>query len=65
MENFIFCAVNDTSVDIVEDESSFETSPKAEYISTLYVHITLPKDTEAEPPHFLEHVRNVKVLETC
>ena len=41
---------NDTSVDIVDDEGSFEFSPKAEFTSPLYVLITHAADTEATSP---------------
>ena len=41
-------SLNDASVDIVDDEGSLEVSPKAEFLSPLYVHITLATDTEVE-----------------
>ena len=56
MTNFIYVksffvtllsSSNDTSVDIVDDESSFEFSPKAEFTSPLYVYITPTIDTDA------------------
>ena len=40
--------LNYASVDIVNDEGSFQVSPKAEFTSPLYVHITLAIDTESE-----------------
>ena len=42
--------LNDASVDIVDDEGSFQFSPEAEFTSHLYVHITLAKDTEVGSP---------------
>ena len=46
---FITIAIkNDVSVDIDDDESSFQFSPEAGLISPLYVYITLATDTEAE-----------------
>ena len=41
-------SLNDASVDIVDDEGSLEVSSKAEFLSPLYVHITLATDTEVE-----------------
>ena len=38
--------LNDASGDIVDDESSFQFSSEVEFISSLYVHITLAADTE-------------------
>ena len=40
--------LNDASGDNVDDENFFEFSPEAEFISPLYVHITVATDTEAE-----------------
>ena len=45
---------NDTSVNIVDDEGSFQFSPETEFTSYLYVHITLATDTEAESLCFAE-----------
>ena len=38
---------NDVSADTVDDESSFEISRNAEFISPLHVHITYVTDTDA------------------
>ena len=38
---------NDASVDIADDKGSFDFSLKAEFTSTLHVHITLARETEA------------------
>ena len=46
--------LNDASVDIVDDEGSFQLFLEAEFTSPLYVHVTLPTDTEAEPPCFVQ-----------
>ena len=43
-----------TSVDINDNEGSFQFSPEAEFTSPLYVHITPETDTEAESPIFTE-----------
>ena len=40
--------LNAISVDIVDDEGSFQFSPEAEFTSPLCVHITRATDTEAE-----------------
>ena len=40
------------SVDIVDDEDSFEVSPKAKFTSPLYIYIILATDTEAKSTHF-------------
>ena len=45
--------LNDASVDIVYDESSFQFSPEAEFTSPLYICVTLSTDTEAESSCFL------------
>ena len=46
--------LNDASVDIVDDEGSFQFSLGAEFISHLYVQINLKTDTEAESPCFAQ-----------
>ena len=46
--------LNDASVDIVDDEGSFQFSPEAEFASPLHIHATLPTDTEAKPPGFVQ-----------
>ena len=46
--------LNDASVDIVDDESSFQFSPEADFTSPLYVYITLATETEAESPGFAQ-----------
>ena len=40
--------LNNVSVDVAEDESSFQFSPEAKFTSSLYVHIIFAADTEAE-----------------
>ena len=47
-------SLNDVSVDLVDDEGSFQFSPEAEFKRPLYVHITLATDTEAEAPCFTQ-----------
>ena len=44
----LLSSLNDAPVDTVDDEDSFKVSPKAEFISSSYVHITLATDTGAE-----------------
>ena len=44
----LLSTLNDASVDIVDDEDSFEFSFEAEFILALYFHITLVRDTEPE-----------------
>ena len=44
----LLSTLNDASVDIVDDEDSFEFSFEAEFILPLYFHITLVRDTEPE-----------------
>ena len=44
LKNFIYIA----SVESVDDEGSFEFSPKAEFTSLLYVYITFATDTGVE-----------------
>ena len=46
--SFLLSPLNDASADIFDDEGSFQFSPEAAFTSTLYVHITLTTDTEAE-----------------
>ena len=46
--------LNDSYVDSVDDEGSFQFSPEAEFTSHLYFHITLATDTEAESPWFAQ-----------
>ena len=44
----------DASVDIANDEGSFQFSPEAKFTSPLYIHITFATDTEAESPCFAQ-----------
>ena len=46
--------LNEASVDIFDDEGTFQFSPEAEFTSSLYVLITLATDTEAESPTFAQ-----------
>ena len=55
----------DGFVDIVDDESSFQFSPEAEFTPSLYFHITLATGTEAESTYFeklLQRERHIKIL---
>ena len=54
--------LNAISVDIVDDEGSFQFSPEAEFTSPLYVHITCATDTEAE---ITVLCTTATVLKTC
>ena len=45
--SLLLSSSNDASADAVDDEGSFQFSPKAEFTSLLYVHITLAAGTEA------------------
>ena len=55
--------LNDASVDILDDETSFQFSPEAIFISPLYIHITLATDTEAESPCFAQLLQCQKHVE--
>ena len=44
---FVTIIIKWASVDIIDDEGSFEFSTKAEFTSPLYIHITLATDTKA------------------
>ena len=46
--------LNDVSVDIADDEGSFQFSPEAKFTSSLYIHITFATDAEAESPCFAQ-----------
>ena len=50
----LLSTLNDTSVDIVDVESSFQFFLEVEFSSPLYVHITLATDTEAESPCYVK-----------
>ena len=45
--SLLVSSLNDAFVDILDDEDSFEFSPKSEFTRPLYVHITLATDTKA------------------
>ena len=58
-QNFIYMKAslllsssNDVSANTVDDESFFEFSPKVEFASPLYVHITLAIDTNSKASCF-------------
>ena len=53
----LLSSLNDASVDITDDEGSFEFSLKVKFISPLYAHVTLPTDIEGESPHFSHFVQ--------
>ena len=56
---------NDVSADTVDEEGSFELSPKTEFISPLYVHITLATDTDVAASCFaqlLQYSQNILKL---
>ena len=42
----LLSSLNDVSVDIVNNEGSFEFSRKAEFISPVHAHITVATDAE-------------------
>ena len=54
-------------IHFVDVESSFQFSPDAEFISLLYVHITLASDTEPESlcfpqlPLCYKHVESISI----
>ena len=53
------------SVDIADDEGSFQFFPEAEFTFCLYVHITPALDTETGSPFFaqlLQCKRHIKTL---
>ena len=50
--SLLLSSLNDASVDIIDDECSFEFFPKSEFTSPLYVYITHATDTEVESQHF-------------
>ena len=54
--------LNDASVDIRDDEDSFQFSPEAEFTSHLYVHVIFATDTEAELTCNCYSVKNVLKL---
>ena len=47
LSDLLLSSSNDVSADTVDDESSFEISPNAQFISPLHVHITYVTDTDA------------------
>ena len=49
--------LNDASVDIVDDQGSFQFSPEVEFTSPSYVHIIVATDTEAESPCFAQFLK--------
>ena len=55
--------LNDASVDILDDEVSFQFSPEAIFMSPLYIHITLATDTETESPSFAQQLQRQKHVE--
>ena len=60
--SLLLSLLNDASVDISDDEGSFQFSLKAEFISHLYLHVTFAKDTEAELPYNCYIVKNMLKL---
>ena len=48
----ITISLYNASADIVDNEDSFEVSPKAKFTSPLYIYIILATDNEAKSPHF-------------
>ena len=57
----VLLSLNDASVDIADDEGSFEFSPKVEVTSPLHVHITFATDTEVH----LHASHNCPSVKTC
>ena len=55
---------NDASVDIVDNEGSFQFSPEAEFTFHLNVQITLATDTEAGSPYFAQLLQCKRHIET-
>ena len=53
----LLSTLNDTSVENVDVEDSFQFFLETEFSSTLYVHITLATDTEAESPFSVQLVQ--------
>ena len=51
---FITITINDVSVDIADDEGSFQFSPETEFTPPFYVHITFATDAEVESPCFAQ-----------
>ena len=46
--SLLLSSSNDVSAETVDDEGGcFEFSPKAEFISSLYIHVTVATDTDA------------------
>ena len=62
----LLSSLNDAPVDIVDDEGSFEFSPKAEFTSPLHVqfHFTLAIGTETESPIFAQLLKHQKHFQT-
>ena len=58
--SLLLSSLKDASVDILDHEGSFEFSPKAQFTSPFYVHITLATRITA-----LHTTLNATVLETC
>ena len=56
--------LNEASVDIVDDEGSFQFSPEAEFILDLHVQITLETDTEAVSRCFTQLLHCKRHIET-
>ena len=54
---------NDAYVDTVEDEGSFQFSPKAEFTLHLHIHITFATDTEAGSPCFTQLLKCKRQIE--
>ena len=50
--SLLLSSSNDVSANTVDDESFFKFSPKAEFASPLYVHITLAIDTNSKTSCF-------------
>ena len=59
---FITITINDASVDIGDDEDSFQFSHEAEFTSDVYVHVNFATDTEAELPYNCYSVKNMLKL---
>ena len=57
----VLLSLNDASVDIVDDEGSFEFSPKVEVTLPLHVHMTLATDTVVH----LRASHNCHSVKTC
>ena len=53
----LLSTLNDTSVDILDVEGSFQFFLEVEFSSPLYVHIILATDTKAESPFSVQLVQ--------